>query len=393
MIRFAPQRPPEDTKLRALIASDDQSMGEEIREMLMRHHPDCLAQSAVPIESVTDRASHVNPGLVVVVLPSDVQRAYRSMRELADTLTTHILAVGPADDPKLILRTLHEGGAHEYLDQKRLEDEMAGALFRHRSRPSPSRSADSGRVLSIFSPSGGSGGSTLAVNLAVALAASHGGCGLIDLRLRAGDLAAMLDIQPAYGLTDLCENLDRMDRQMFDQFFESHASGVHLLAAPSDFSQASDVTPRAIRQAIAMARAQFPHVVIDLDNVWDEQQLEVVWQSDAMLLVLRLDYTSVRNAKRTIQHLQEKGVDLTRVQLIANRVGERGQLSIAEAEQALEQDIFEQIPSEPPRMNAAVNAGVPVVLHRPRARVARRLTAVAARASEHCARQDRPSPR
>ena len=100
----------------------------------------------------------------------------------------------------------------------------------------------------------------------------------------------------------------------------------------------------------------------------------------------------MRNAKRPLKHHQQKGIDANRLQLIANRVGERGQLSIAEAEQALERDIFDQIPSEPPRMNAAVNAGIPVVLHRPRARVARRLTAVAARVSEYCARQERPSP-
>jgi pilus assembly protein CpaE len=392
MIRFAPPRPVEDTKLRTLIASDDELVGEEVRELLLRHQPDCLAHGVVPIELVADRACHVNPGLVVLVLPSDAQRAYRAMREVAEAQTTHVLAVGPANDPKMILRTLHEGGAHEYLDQLRLEEEMEGALFRFRNRRSSPQPKDSGRVLSILSASGGSGASTLAVNLSVALAASHEKCGLVDLRLSAGDLAAMLDTQPAYGLTDLCENLDRLDQQMFDQFFERHTCGVFLLASPGSFSHADAVTPRAVRQAMAMARAQFPHVVVDLDNVWDEQQVEAVWQSDAMLLVLRLDYTSVRNAKRTIQHLQQEGIDANRLQLIANRVGERGQLSIAEAEQALERDIFDQIPSEPPRMNAAVNAGVPVVLHRPRSRVARRLTAIAARVSEYCARQERPSP-
>jgi pilus assembly protein CpaE len=392
MIRFAPQPTAEQTQLRTLIASDDAVLGEQIRQLLLRHQPDCVAHGVVPTELVADRAAHVNPGLVVVVLPHDAARAYRFMREVADTLTAHVLAVGPADDPQLILRTLHEGGAHEYLDQQRLEDEMAGALLRHRSRRGPAEAPDSGRVVSLTSPSGGSGSSTLAVNLAVCWAGQGRGCGLLDLRLRAGDLAAMLDLQPPYGWTDLCENLERLDRQMFDQFFARHASGVHLLGAPSDFTLARSVSPRAVRQAIAMARTHFPHVVIDLDNVWDQQQVEAVWQSDMLLLVLRLDYTSVRNTKRVMQHLQQTGIDPDRVQLIANRVGERGQLSIAEAELALEQRIYDRLPSEPPRMNAAVNAGVPVVLHRPRARVARQLAAVATRVAEHCARQKRPSP-
>ena len=115
---------------------------------------------------------------------------------------------------------------------------------------------------------------------------------------------------------------------------------------------------------------------------------EAVWQSDAVLMVLRLDYTSLRNARRAIEHLQQKGIDPGRVQLIANRVGERNQLSIAEAEHALGRAIYDQIPNETPRVNAAINAGVPVVLHRPRARIARRLTALAARLFEHCANEN-----
>jgi pilus assembly protein CpaE len=204
------------------------------------------------------------------------------------------------------------------------------------------------------------------------------------LRLTAGDLSALLNVQPKYDLADFCANLDRLDRQMLDQFFEPHASGVRLLAAPHDLSQATMITPRGVRQAVAMARAEFPFVVVDLDNVLEALQLEAVWQSEAVLLVLRLDYTSLRNARRAVEHLQQKGIDPGRIQLIANRVGERNQLSIAEAEQALGREIYDQIPSEIPRVNSAINAGVPVVLHRPRARIARRLTALATHVGQFC---------
>jgi pilus assembly protein CpaE len=333
---------------------------------------------------MADRAVHVNPGLVIVLLPNDVQRAYSVMREVSGVLSVHVLAVGPADDPQLILRTLHEGGAHEYLDRERLEDEIAAAMLRFRSRCKASPAQEStGRVVSVVSFSGGSGCSTVAVNLAVILASQHRTCGLIDLGLSTGDLAPMLDIQPRYGLADLCTNLDRLDRQMFEQFFEPHASGVHLLAAPHDPSQAHLVSPRGVRQSVAMARAHFPFVLIDLANALDEEQLEAVWQSDLVLAVLRLDYTSVRNTRRMLEHLRQKGLDPDRLRPIANRVGERNQLSIAEVEKALGRKVFDQSPSEPPRMNAAMNAGVPVVLHRPRARVARRLSALAARIAQH----------
>jgi pilus assembly protein CpaE len=388
MIRFASPEPIDPTPLspiRALVASDDQELADEIGALLLENHPDCSAHCVSPIELVADRAAHVNPGLVIVALPSDAPRAYRVMREVSQALSSQVLAIGPADDPQLILRTLHEGGADEYLDQRRLADELGAALLRFRRRGTTTPSRGAGRVVSVLAPSGGSGGSTLAVNLSVALACQHRHCGLLDLCLTTGDLSAMLNVQGDHGLVDFSANLDRLDRQMFEQFFARHSSGVRLLAAPLDLSQALLVTPRAVRQAVAMARAQFPHVIIDLDNVVEAPPLEAIWQSDALLLVLRLDYTALRSTRRTLQYLHHKGIDANRIQLIANRVGERNQLSVREAEQAVGQAIFDQIPLDVGPVNAAINAGVPVVLHRPRTRVSRRLTALATRIAEHTA--------
>lgn len=366
-----------EPKLRTLIASDDARMGEEIRSVLVRSQPDCVAHPVVPIECMADRAAQVNPCMVLVALPDERESAYRAMRQLSRALPTHLLAVGPADDPRVILRTLHQGGAHEYLDERRLEEEIAGAVLRFRSRRSPDQDQETGRVVSFLAPSGGSGASTLAANVAVVLASAGPSCGLMDLRLRAGDLSALLDMQPQYGIADLCENLDRIDRGLFDRFFERHPSGVRILSAPHDHARASLVTARGIRQAVAMARSEFPYVVIDLDNAFDEAQLEALWQSDLIVLVLRLDYTSLRNVRRAMDHLQQTGVDADRVALVANRVGERNQLSVTEAQQALGCRLYDQIPDDAPRINAAVNAGMPVVLHRPRGRSSRRISALA----------------
>src|SRR5581483_10356762 len=89
-----------------------------------------------------------------------------------------------------------------------------------------------GQVIGLLGASGGSGSSTLAVNLAGVLARDLDRCALIDLKPGAGDLAALLDVKPTHNLADLCLNVGRMDRAMFESALVPHTSGVHLLAPP-----------------------------------------------------------------------------------------------------------------------------------------------------------------
>ena len=92
---------------------------------------------------------------------------------------------------------------------------------------------EAGKVIAVLAPSGGSGSSTLAVNVATVLAKQHKSAVLIDLKLETGDLAALLDLKPTYTLADLCQNVARMDRSLFERSLARHASGVQLLAPPA----------------------------------------------------------------------------------------------------------------------------------------------------------------
>jgi pilus assembly protein CpaE len=364
--------------VRILITSDDDQIAQRLRGFLTHQALECPAGHVVGLDVAVDRASRLTPDLLLLVLPPKPSVAIKSLREVRQTLhKVHILAVGPATDAKLVLKTLHNG-ADEYLDAAQLETELTGALVRWKARrnSTPQRQQP-GRVLSVLAPSGGSGSSTIAVNLSAMLvtrAASAGlnaECGLVDLNLAAGDLAAMLNLKPEHTLSDLSNRLERLDQSMFEQLFAKHRSGVHLLAAPHEFVDAKKVTGKVVRRVMAMARARFPYTVLDLANAYDSEQVEALWQSDEILLVLRLDYTSVRNTHRTIDNLCELGIELDRVRLVANGYRLAKQLRFRDAERALGMKIQYCLPSDPARVNHAINRGVPVVLHRPNAKISR----------------------
>ena len=364
--------------MRVLIVSENNTEGARLRELLAHEGVDCPSGHAVPLELSADRASRVLPHLVIVRLPIDAPKGLEAIRETRHTIPgVCMLVVGPANDPKLILNALHDGG-DEFLDEANLGPDLGAALQRFRSRETsvPERK-ETGRVIAVLGPSGGSGASTVAANVSASLAACHGECGLFDLRLSAGDLAAMLDLKPTHSIADLCDHLPRLDQSMFEQFFLRHRSGVRLLPAPGDYGDIERVTSKGVRRALAMARVRFPYVVVDLEHSFATEQVEALWQSDVILLVLRLDYTAVRNTRRVIDNLMELGLNRERLRLVVNGYGERKQLGVAQAAAALGMEITHLIPNDPASVNLAINKGVPVVLYYPRSKVARKLQELA----------------
>jgi len=361
-----------------LITGDHEALKSDVRDILVDNGLDCPTSNVVSLDIACDRAGRLSPALVVVVMPSDHELGLSVIRQIDNVLGCQILAIGPADDPKLILRAMQDG-ADEYLDEKLIDEELSEAIIRFKSRYDDEQSGTEapGRVISVLAPSGGSGSSTLAANLSAALARQHGSCGLLDLRLAAGDLAPLFDLQPKYTIADLSDNLQRVDQGMFEKCFVKHACGVHLLAAPRDLSQASRITDKVVRQVVSMARRRFNYVIVDLDHTFGEEQIEALWQSEIILIVLRLDYISVRNTRRTLDFLEQAGVGLERVRVVTNRYGERKQLSLRQAEEALAMKTTHAIPDDPSRINTAINAGVPVVLQEPAAKISKRLAALA----------------
>jgi pilus assembly protein CpaE len=296
------------------------------------------------------------------------------LNEIRGLTQVPVLAVGPASDPKLILQALREG-AYQYLDESQLEIEFTAALRRLAS--SGVGQDEPGRIITVLSPSGGSGSSTVAVNIATALAEQHKTCALFDMKLEKGDLATLLDVQPEHSVADFCQNLARMDRSMFQQCLTAHPSGVHLLASPGSYSDVSRVTPQGIRKALTMARGMFPYVVVDLDHSYREEHAQVLYQSDVILLVLRLDIMSLRQTRRILGYLEQLGIASERVRLAVNRYRWQKELAVSQMERALDCKIRYFIPDDPKSIKRANNNGVPVVLARPGAKVSKCLMDVA----------------
>ncbi len=346
---------------------------------VIRTKVDDHGPAVAQFDDVEARLAQVQPEIVTVVLSPDPERGLEILRKVRRATRSYVFAVGDTSEPKLILRALHEGADH-FLDEADLETGLEAVLSRFESKEEAQ--APSGRLIVLLGASGGSGASTLAVNVATILAKDHGKCALLDLKPGRGDLAALLDLRPNFHLVDVCINASRLDRSMFEKMLVAHSSGVHLLASPQVFGDTRLVTQQGVSQALTQARRLFSHVVVDLEDCFHEEQVLTLKQASAIFLVSRLDFTSLRNVRRILEHLTGLDIPTNRVRLVVNRHGLANELPVAEAEEALGGKPAHCIPDDPKTINGANNTGIPAVLKSPAAKVSQSIAQLARSALE-----------
>ena len=249
-----------------------------------------------------------------------------------------------------------------------METELKDALRRWRTKVT--KATATGKLISLIAPNGGCGVSTLAVNLAVALAGEQERVLLVDLHLNTDDLASLLDLKPAYSIANLCQSLSGIDHSLFEKALTPHESGVQLLAPPRRVEDSATVTPRGVSQVLVLARSEFPFVVVDLDVDSGETMQEVLIQSDLILLVLKPDVISLRNAKRLLGRLEWLGISPFSIRTVLSRVGQPGEVAAAKVEAALRTKIFHVMPEDLKVVNNCNNMGVPVTKEAPRSKFA-----------------------
>jgi pilus assembly protein CpaE len=361
--------------VRTLVVSQDamDAVTSKLRGVLRAH-----VDSQGPVTTTFDKADtalfQVNPEIVVVVLSPDVERGLEMLRKLRREITGFLLAAGQASESKLILRAL-QGGADHYLDEAELETGLKAVMARLQIKQEAT--APPGKLIALLAASGGSGASSLAVNIAVLLAKDFGKCALLDMKPGIGDLAALLDLKPQFNLADLCLNVSRLDRAMFEKMLTQHPCGVSLLASPQAFGDARVITAQGVNQALTMGRKLFPYVVADMEDCFHEEQIATLRQATNVMLVFRLDFTSLRNARRILGHLRDLDIPRARIRLVANRFGQPYELPVAEAEQALGETLSHFVPDDPKTFNRCNNSGIPVVLKAPLAKVSKSIEEVA----------------
>lgn len=240
--------------------------------------------------------------------------------------------------------------------QRSLGDDPAGGL-------GPARRA---RIVTVFSAKGGCGKTTLATNMAAALAATgRGNVVLVDLDLAFGDVAIALQLFPTHTISDAIAMGSSLDAPALMSMLTAHRSGLQVLVAPLEPSRAELISTELVVRIIDLLSEQFDYVVIDTPPALDDHVLAAFDRSDLVALLATLDIPALKNLKLTLETLELITFPKDRLAVVLNRADSKVGLALGEVEKTLKAPIAAQIPSSRD-VPASTNRGVPLVTDEPR---------------------------
>jgi pilus assembly protein CpaE len=242
---------------------------------------------------------------------------------------------------------------------------------------SKAATATDGRVVTLFSPKGGSGKTVLASNLAAVFARHQGKRTLLlDLDLQFGDAAIMMGIEPEKTIYDLVMARREIDTDALAGYVTAHQSGVHVMPAPMRPEDAELVTEERLGHLFAVAKESYDVIVVDTPPFFHGPVLATLDRTDQLLLVGTLDVPAIKNIKLTMQTLDLLHYPKERRHLLLNRSGSKVGLKPQEVERALEMKVEFEVPVERD-VAVSVNRGVPLALSAPKSPIAKALVSVA----------------
>jgi len=224
-----------------------------------------------------------------------------------------------------------------------------------------------GMLLAVYSGKGGLGTTSVAVNLATAIAKEHpeAQVALVDFVVVGGDIRVMLDLKPTYDIGDLVMKVDRIDGDLLSSLMTTGPAGMRILPS-SDRPEVQDLIDGAATSTIlAQLRAHFHYVVLDLEHYLGERTIGALDMADRIMLVTQLSVPALRSTQRTLDLFNRLGYPPTKVHVVVNRSNAESALTIGDAETVLGRRIAAKLPNDFSACAEATTKGVPVLEHAP----------------------------
>jgi len=340
----------------------------------------CASFPVAATDPVTRRIHAANADVVVIDIPADNSSSALHAIELLhqELPQSALFAVGSLSQPQVIVNAMR-AGAGEFVERPTTTTDLLEAFVRLATAQRKSRRQElRGRMFTVVNAKGGSGATTVAVNLALALQAAHGSTALVDIA-PLGHCSLHLNLKPLFTVGDAIRNLHRLDSSLLESFMTRHSGGLQLLAGPTTPLPAEPSTSE-FAKLFDMLVGHFRYVVVDASSRIDAATRLVANLAQVVLMVAHTDVASLWSAARVQQYLSESG-SRDKVQLVLNRFRKIPGFSEGDAEAAAGVRLLWKIPNQYFAVSTAIDRGIPLSQHN-NTEIARSFAALATRLTE-----------
>lgn len=231
------------------------------------------------------------------------------------------------------------------------------------------KSASSGKIITVFSPKGGVGTTTVAVNLAVSLQHKETPVALVDSSLQFGDVTVFFNERSRNSIADLTPRADELDPEIIEEVMIHHnASGVDILAAPSHPQDAELIGEAQFSKVLTYLKRLYSYIVVDTSSALSDITLGAIENSDVIVLLTTQGIPAINNSRIMLGLLEALGIDKKFITLVMSRYDKRITITSERVGENLHQEVVVEIPEEPRIVVPSVNRGVPFMLDGNKAR-------------------------
>jgi pilus assembly protein CpaE len=387
-------------KIGVVIVDDIPETREHLSKLLsFENDIDVVGMASNGMEAL-ELAARLRPDVVLMDINMPGMDGIATTEQLTATVPTAAIVMMSVQGEADYLRRSMLAGAREFLVKPFSSDELCSSIrqvyAREREKLArvmpampmnqlmvPQSQApgirEPGRVITLFSPKGGVGRTTLAVNLAVAVASEMGrSVALVDASLQFGDVGVLLNLNPKNkSIVDVLGDVGNGDVDLVDGALVSHSSGIKVLLAPPSPEMAELVTVDHIRRVVNRLRETHDLVIVDSWPFFQDNTLALLDMSDQILGVLTLEITNIKNIRLFLEVAEQLGYHGDKLKLVLNRADSAYGIRVVDVENSIGRKIDHTVVSDGRTVVYALNRGVPFVWSNKQAQVSQDVLAIA----------------
>jgi pilus assembly protein CpaE len=306
------------------------------------------------------------PGVVILDPADQIQEALFVAADLDQSFGIPVVLV--SDRAAEIGLAAMRSGVRDIVHPMAPLEEMKQALDRAASHPTseavpgtPGAAPQRGKVVTVASPKGGVGKTTVATNLAVGLALSEpNSTVLVDLDIHFGDVGSALNISPEFTLPDMAHGPASRDSMALKSYLTQHQTGLFVVPGSDSPAAADAVAPKEISNLLAMLAGLFKYVVVDTAPGLGEHTLSVLDLTDVLVLVTSLDVPGVRGLRKELDTLRDISIVLDSRFVVLNFMHPSRGLSVGDVEASIGRKVDFVVPQSN-SVPISTNQGIPLL--------------------------------
>lgn len=354
-----------------IIDSDTDSINSMVKYMKSLDNIVTVEGVATSFDSGFELIHKKKPMVVILEVGDDIGLSIERIIRILDRFPqVSIVATSKDRSSETILKVMRSG-ATEYLLRPVGETDLAFALQKlGRFFPTkPVSEVSVGNILTVFSPKGGVGVTTIAINLALDIYEyTKEPTVIVDLDLNAGDVTTFLNMKPHYTITDVTANINRLDKSFLQGVIAKHESGIFVLAEPQKVEEGVSISGAEINRVLSLLKTMFSYIIIDAETV-SERTTTAIKMSDIVLLVFFMSLPAIKNIKRHLKYFEKIGLGKDRLKIVINRYLKKGGITVEDAGKAINYPIFRTLPNDYNTAISCLNKGIPLSIGGPKSQL------------------------